>query len=60
MLRVLGLSSDLQFVAFGIAIIGGMIISGDRIITVVEYLFQGRSRQMDIKTAEAQERGSPV
>jgi ribose transport system permease protein len=55
MLRVLGLSSDLQFVAFGIAIIGGMIISGDRIITVVEYLFQGRTRQMEIK-----ERGSPV
>lgn len=45
MLRVLGLSSDLQFVAFGIAIIGGMIVSGDRIITVVEHLFQGLTRQ---------------
>ena len=56
MLRVLGLSSDLQFVAFGIAIIGGMIISGDRIITVVEYLFQGRTRQMEMKEAQ----GSPV
>jgi ribose transport system permease protein len=43
MLRVLGLSSALQFVAFGIAIIGGMIVSGDRIIKVVEYLFRGLS-----------------
>jgi ribose transport system permease protein len=36
MLRVLGLSTALQFVAFGLAIIVGMIISGDRIITLVE------------------------
>jgi ribose/xylose/arabinose/galactoside ABC-type transport system permease subunit len=42
MLRVLGLSTSLQFVAFGAAIIGGMIISGDRIITFVEHLIQGR------------------
>lgn len=55
LLRVLGLSSDLQFVAFGIAIIGGMIISGDRIITVVEYLFQGRTRQMEIQSSESQD-----
>lgn len=41
MLRVLNLSTAYQFVAFGIAIVGGMIISGDRIITVVEHLFQG-------------------
>jgi ribose transport system permease protein len=43
MLRVLGLSSALQFVAFGIAIVGGMIVSGDRIITVVESLFRSVS-----------------
>jgi ribose transport system permease protein len=42
MLRVLHLPTDLQFVAFGIAIVGGMVISGDRIITVVEGLV-GRS-----------------
>jgi ribose transport system permease protein len=42
MLRVLGLSSALQFVAFGAAIIGGMIISGDRIITLVERLVRVR------------------
>jgi len=46
MLRVLGLSSALQFVAFGAAIVGGMIISGDRIITVVESLLQGLSKPM--------------
>ncbi|MDX1435923.1 MAG: ABC transporter permease [Anaerolineales bacterium] len=41
MLRVLGLPTSLQFVVFGAAIIGGMVVSGDRIITVVEHLFQG-------------------
>jgi ribose transport system permease protein len=40
MLRVEGLSTALQFVAFGIAIVAGMIISGDRIITFVENLLQ--------------------
>jgi ribose/xylose/arabinose/galactoside ABC-type transport system permease subunit len=40
MLRVLGLSTALQFVAFGAAIVGGMIVSGDRIVTVVEGLVQ--------------------
>jgi ribose transport system permease protein len=44
MLRVLGLSSALQFVAFGIAIAGGMIVTGDRIITVVEHLLRGISQ----------------
>jgi ribose transport system permease protein len=40
MLRVLGLSSALQFVAFGVAIVGGMIVSGDRIVTMVERLLR--------------------
>jgi len=40
MLRVLGLETALQFVAFGIAIVAGMIVSGDRIITFVENLLQ--------------------
>ena len=43
MLRVMGLPSALQFVVFGAAIVGGMVISGDRIITIVERLFQGSS-----------------
>lgn len=45
MLRVLGLPSALQFVVFGAAIVGGMVVSGDRIITVVERLFQGLSAE---------------
>ena len=45
MLRVLGLSSALQFVAFGAAIVGGMIISGDRIITLVEGLVRTRQQE---------------
>jgi ribose/xylose/arabinose/galactoside ABC-type transport system permease subunit len=44
MLRVLGLSTSLQFVAFGIAIVGGMVVSGDRIIKVVEHLLRGLSQ----------------
>lgn len=43
MLRVLGLPTALQFVVFGVAIIGGMVISGDRIITVIENLFRSRT-----------------
>ena len=40
MLRVLGLPTALQFAVFGAAIIGGMVISGDRIVTVIEILFR--------------------
>lgn len=40
MLRVLGLPTSLQFVVFGIAIIGGMAVSGDRIVDIVEGMFQ--------------------
>jgi len=43
MLRVLGLPSALQFVVFGAAIIGGMAISGDRIVTIVEGLLPSSS-----------------
>lgn len=44
MLRVLGLPTALQFTVFGIAIIGGMVISGDRIVTVIENSLIGISR----------------
>jgi ribose/xylose/arabinose/galactoside ABC-type transport system permease subunit len=47
MLRVLGLPSALQFVVFGAAIVGGMVISGDRIVTVIENLVQGRAEFKD-------------
>lgn len=41
-LRVMGLPTSLQFVVFGIAIIGGMAVSGDRIVDIVEGLFRRR------------------
>jgi ribose/xylose/arabinose/galactoside ABC-type transport system permease subunit len=40
MLRVLGLSTALQFVVFGAAIAAGMVISGDRIVGVFGGLLQ--------------------
>jgi ribose transport system permease protein len=54
-LRVLGLSTALQFVAFGLAIVGGMVISGDRIVDVVEGLLQGKARfaRMNLNQDEA-------
>lgn len=44
MLRVLGLPTALQFAVFGLAIIGGMVISGDRIVTLIENTLMGISR----------------
>ena len=44
MLRVLGLPTALQFAVFGIAIIGGMVISGDRIVTLIENSLMGIAR----------------
>ena len=44
MLRVLGLPTALQFAVFGMAIIGGMVISGDRIVTLIENSLMGFSR----------------
>jgi ribose transport system permease protein len=54
MLRVLGLSTALQFVVFGAAIAAGMVISGDRIVGVVGGLVQRSSR------GEAEERREPL
>jgi ribose transport system permease protein len=36
MMRSLGLATALQFVVFGLVIIGGMLVSGDRIIKAIE------------------------
>jgi hypothetical protein len=44
MMRVLGLPTALQFVVFGLVIIGGMLVSGDRIIKAVERVLRDRSR----------------
>ena len=43
MMETMGLPTALQFVVFGLVIIGGMLISGDRIIKTVERLLRRRS-----------------
>ena len=55
MMRSLGLATALQFVVFGIVIIGGMLVSGDRIIKGVEQLMRERRRPALVP---AEERGS--
>lgn len=57
MLRVLGLSTALQYVVFGAAIAAGMIISGDRVVSGVGRLAlrerpAGSEREMDTKEEE--------
>lgn len=44
MMRSLGLSTSWQFLVFGLVIIGGMLISGDRIIKAVETVLRERRR----------------
>lgn len=44
MLLTLGMPKDLQFVVFGLVIIGGMLVSGDRIIKAVERVLRFRRR----------------
>lgn len=44
MMRVMGLPTALQFVVFGVVIVGGMLVSGDRIIRGVEHLLRERRR----------------
>jgi ribose transport system permease protein len=44
MMRVMGLPTALQFVVFGLVIIGGMLVSGDRIIRGVEQVLRVRRR----------------
>ena len=57
MLRVLGFPTALQFLVFGVAIIGGMVISGDRIVTLIENSLMGISR-FKKSDAEAKKGGS--
>ena len=47
MLRTMGLPTSLQFVVFGLVIIGGMLVSGDRIIRLVEQVLRERKRPAD-------------
>ena len=52
MMRVMGLPTALQFVVFGLVIIGGMLVSGDRIIKGVEWGLRTRGAQDDGRPAE--------
>lgn len=49
MMRSLGLPTALQFVVFGLVIIGGMLVSGDRIIRGVEQVLRERRRPLRTK-----------
>ena len=62
MLRVLGLPTALQFLVFGIAIIGGMVISGDRIITLIENMMRrsGRFEDSPMQTSQNNIQGGPM
>lgn len=44
MMLIMGLSTAWQFVVFGVVIIAGMLVSGDRIIKGVEQVFRERRR----------------
>ncbi|MFW6092131.1 MAG: ABC transporter permease [Actinomycetota bacterium] len=43
MMRVMGLPTALQYIVFGLVIVGGMLVSGDRIIKGAERLIRNRS-----------------
>jgi ribose/xylose/arabinose/galactoside ABC-type transport system permease subunit len=59
MLRIQGLSTSLQFVAFGIAILGGMVVSGDRIIKGVERLLRQLAQPVMRAETEPDSAASP-
>jgi ribose transport system permease protein len=44
MMRVMGLPTALQYLVFGLVIIGGMVVSGDRIIRGMEQVLRERRR----------------
>jgi ribose transport system permease protein len=52
MMRTIGLPTALQFVVFGVVIVGGMLVSGDRIIKVVERALRERRRSQPRKNKQ--------
>jgi ribose transport system permease protein len=60
MLQTMGLPTALQFVVFGLVIIGGMVVSGDRIIRVVERALREPKRRGAIETRAAGPSGGPT
>lgn len=58
MMRTIGLPTALQFVVFGLVIVGGMLVTGDRIIKGVERVLRERKRMpSSISTSSASDRG---
>jgi ribose transport system permease protein len=53
MMLTMGLPTSLQFVVFGFVIVGGMLISGDRIIRVVERALREPKRRGVMETQKA-------
>jgi ribose transport system permease protein len=60
MLRTMGLPTSLQFVVFGLVIIGGMLVSGDRIIRGVEQVLRERRRSDGSRAQAAPGSGLPT
>ena len=56
MLRVRGLSTNLQFVVFGLAIAAGMVISGDRVVAVLGRLISRPSVRAFLGMSDDKER----
>jgi ribose transport system permease protein len=59
MMRAMGLPTALQFVVFGLVIIGGMLVSGDRIIKAVERVLRRRAKPRRATGTLAVEGGEP-
>ena len=53
MMRVMGFPTALQFVVFGLVIIGGMLVSGDRIIRAWSRCFESGSGRIAVGAATA-------
>ncbi|MFP5331030.1 MAG: ABC transporter permease [Acidimicrobiia bacterium] len=53
MMLIMGLSTAWQFVVFGVVIVAGMLVSGDRIIKGVERLFRDRKSRDRPSTARS-------
>jgi ribose transport system permease protein len=60
MLQTMGLPTALQFVVFGLVIIGGMLVSGDRIISVIERVLREPKRRGVLETRTAGQPGGPT
>jgi ribose transport system permease protein len=60
MLQTMGLPTALQFVVFGVVIIGGMLVSGDRIIRVVERALREPKRRGAMQSRTAGPTGGPT